>query len=91
MRLDCCKQRELDERYIGRQRQWKWKGVSYSVGVNKSTAPRTGVIRVANRCFVVSQSGAPVSITSVSVAGKRLFVFGENFDAGAVILLNGEA
>ena|SRR2546422_4668148 len=29
-------------------------------------------------------------IISASVAGKRLFVLGENFDPGAVILLNGE-
>ena len=32
----------------------------------------------------------PARITSVSVSGKKLFVFGENFDPGAVILLNGE-
>ena len=29
-------------------------------------------------------------ITSASVAAKKLFIFGENFDDGAVILLNGE-
>ena len=29
-------------------------------------------------------------IIAASVAGKRLFVFGENFDPGAVILLNGK-
>ena len=29
-------------------------------------------------------------IVSASVQGKKLFVLGENFDAGAVILLNGE-
>jgi hypothetical protein len=32
----------------------------------------------------------PARITSVSVLGKKLFVFGENFDPGAVILLNSE-
>ena len=34
---------------------------------------------------------APPRITSASVRGKKLFVLGENFDDGAVILLNGEA
>lgn len=33
---------------------------------------------------------APV-ITSAEISGKSLFVFGKNFDDGAVILLNGEA
>jgi len=37
----------------------------------------------------VTQSGLPVSIISASVDGKRLFVVGENFDAGGVILRNG--
>lgn len=35
-------------------------------------------------------SGVP-TITSVEVSGKNLFVFGKNYDDGAVILLNGEA
>ena len=29
-------------------------------------------------------------ITRAAVAGKKLFVFGDHFDPGAVILLNGE-
>ena len=29
-------------------------------------------------------------ISSTTVVGKKLFVFGENFDPGAVVLLNGE-
>jgi N-acetylneuraminic acid mutarotase len=33
---------------------------------------------------------ASPKIVSASVAGKKLFVYGENFDIGAVILLNGE-
>jgi WD40 repeat protein len=32
----------------------------------------------------------PPRIIGASVSGKKLFVFGENFDPGAVILLNGE-
>ena len=34
--------------------------------------------------------GNQPKVTSASVAGKRLLVFGENFDGGSVILLNGE-
>jgi Tol biopolymer transport system component len=36
------------------------------------------------------QAAVPARINSVAVSGKKLFVFGENFDPGAVILLNGE-
>jgi hypothetical protein len=57
---------------------------------NTSTLSRTGVLTIAARYLIVTQAGLPVRITSASVAGKRLFVFGENFDPGAVILLNGE-
>jgi hypothetical protein len=32
----------------------------------------------------------PSKITSVSISGKKLFIFGEDFVPGAVILLNGE-
>jgi hypothetical protein len=32
----------------------------------------------------------PLRISGASVVGKRLFVVGENFDPGAVILLDGE-
>jgi len=39
----------------------------------------------------VVQSGAPVRINSATASGKKLFVTGENFDPGAVILLNGES
>ena len=34
--------------------------------------------------------GMPPKISSAAVAGKRLFIVGENFDHGARILLNGE-
>lgn len=61
----------------------------YSVAVNTSTSPRSGRLVIAGRSFTVTQAGAPVTITSASVAGKKLFVSGENFDPGAVILLNG--
>ena len=64
--------------------------MSYSVARNRSTLPRSTVLSIAARSLRVNQAAAPVRISSTSVAGKRLFVFGENFDPGAVILLNGE-
>ena len=63
--------------------------VSYFVAAN-GTLPRTGILSIAARSLSITQAGAPVTITSASVAGKKLFVSGENFDPGAVILLNGE-
>lgn len=65
--------------------------VSYSVAPNESTAtaPRTGIIAIGGRFLTVTQAGAPVRINNASVSGKELFVFGENFDLGAVILING--
>jgi photosystem II stability/assembly factor-like uncharacterized protein len=63
--------------------------VSYSVAANESTATRIGSIGVAGRFLTVSQTSVPLRINNATVSGKRLFVFGENFDPGAVILLNG--
>ena len=65
--------------------------VSYSVAANDTTAPRASAFSVDSHVFIVTQAGALVRITRVSVVGKRLFLFGENFDPGAVILLNAEA
>jgi photosystem II stability/assembly factor-like uncharacterized protein len=64
--------------------------VSYSVQPNPVTLARTGVVVIAARAFTITQAGLPVRITSASVRGRKLFVNGEHFDAGAVILLNGE-
>jgi hypothetical protein len=64
--------------------------VSYSVAANESTAPRTGRISIDARDLKVTQAGVPVRINRAMVSGRALFVFGENFDPGAVILLNGE-
>lgn len=63
--------------------------VSYSVAPNESTASRKGLIGIAARFLTVTQAGVPVTIATVSVVGKKLIVLGENFDPGAVILLNG--
>ena len=64
----------------------------YSVAPNETTAtaPRTGIIGIGARFLTVTQAGAPVRINKATVSGKKLLVTGENFDAGAVILLNGE-
>lgn len=64
--------------------------VVYSAAANSSTSSRTAGLIVTGRGINITQSGVPVRIASASVSGKRLFVFGENFDPGAVILLNGE-
>ena len=66
--------------------------VSYSVAPNVSTttATRIGIIGIAARFLTVTQAGAPVRIAGATVSGKQLFVTGENFDPGAVILRNGE-
>lgn len=64
----------------------------YSVAPNEATAtaPRTGIIGIGARFLTVTQAGAPVRINIATVSGKKLVVFGENFDPAAVILLNGE-
>jgi len=64
--------------------------VFFSVAANPSTSPRTGAVIIAGRSFVVSQAGAAVRIAKALVSGKKLFITGENFDPGAVILLNDE-
>ena len=38
----------------------------------------------------LSKQAGSLKITAASVAGKKLFVFGESFESGAVILLDGE-
>jgi hypothetical protein len=64
--------------------------VNYTVAANTDTGSRTGRLIVALRAFTITQAGLPVRITSASVIGKKLFINGENFDPGAMILLNGE-
>jgi len=38
----------------------------------------------------LSKQASSLKITGASVAGKKLFVYGDNFDSGTVILLDGE-
>jgi photosystem II stability/assembly factor-like uncharacterized protein len=64
--------------------------VSYSVKPNESTALRRGGVTIGGRVLKVKQAGLPVRISRAVVSGKKLFVTGENFDPGAVLLLNGQ-
>jgi Tol biopolymer transport system component len=64
--------------------------VGYLVASNTSTSSRTAGIIVAGHIVSITQAGVPVRIANASVSGKKLFIIGENFDPGAVILLNGD-
>jgi hypothetical protein len=66
--------------------------ISYSVASNSDNDSRTGAITVQGQTFAVSQDGIggrPI-ITSAVRDGKRLLVYGINFDDSSVLLLNGE-
>ena len=66
--------------------------VNYSVALNTSTNSRTGTITLKGQTFTVYQdafSSQPL-ITGVFRTGKKMFLYGFNFDGGSVILLNGE-
>ena len=65
--------------------------LSYTVALNESTAQRTGRLGIGGRVLKVTQAGVPVRIFRASAVGKKLFVEGENFDPGSILLLNGEA
>ncbi|MFY9611076.1 MAG: hypothetical protein WAU45_21000 [Blastocatellia bacterium] len=66
--------------------------VSYSVAAHTSSIhPRIATLILGGHSFRVTQAGIPLLITWARVvAGKKLFVYGENFEIGAVILLNGK-
>ncbi|MEN3333031.1 MAG: hypothetical protein V7641_2396 [Blastocatellia bacterium] len=64
--------------------------VSYTVAAYDGHAARTGTLTIAEQTLTVAQAGTDPVIIAVSIAGKHLIVRGENFDSGAVILLNGE-
>jgi Viral BACON domain len=66
--------------------------INYAVALNTNTASRTGTIKVQEQTFNVFQDGAsavPV-ITSAVRNGKKLMIYGLNFDGGSVLLLNDE-
>lgn len=66
--------------------------ISYSVAVNTSSDSRTGRIMLQGQSFDVYQDadGSNPLITSAVRDRKKLYIYGLNFDSGAVILLNGE-
>src|SRR5215510_2208207 len=55
-----------------------------------STRSRITTLLIGGQSITIIQTGVPLLITGAAVERKRLLVFGENFDPGAVILLNGE-
>jgi uncharacterized protein DUF4114/BACON domain-containing protein len=66
--------------------------VNYAVALNTSADSRTGTITLQGQTFTVYQdadSSQPL-ITGALRTGKKLFIYGINFDLGSVILLNGE-
>lgn len=66
--------------------------IRYSVSSNQSSDSRSGTISLEAGSFTVYQDGlgsGPV-ITSTSREGKRLYIYGINFDSGSIILLNGD-
>jgi hypothetical protein len=66
--------------------------IRYSVSANPDSDSRSGTISVQGDSFTVYQDGlgAGPEITSISRVGKKVFVYGVNFDSGSVILLNGD-
>ncbi len=63
--------------------------VNYSVAGNISMSPRITTLVISGRSFTVTQAGLALLIFNAYVSGKQLVVRGENFEIGAVILLNG--
>lgn len=66
--------------------------INYSVAVNTSPDSRTGRITLQGESFNVYQDGGGTGplITSAVRNGKKLYIYGLNFDGAAVILINGE-
>ena len=63
-----------------------------SDGTLTMVGPPFGLGQGASPAFIAGypSSGCDVSITRVEISGKKLFVFGNNFDDGSVVLLDGE-
>ncbi len=67
--------------------------VRYSVAANTETASRTATITVQGETFTVSQDAAgaqPIITSTYRKNARKIFLYGINFDAGSIILLNGE-
>lgn len=95
----------VSSRYIAQWNGSQWQalggGVTFGSGVSAIALAGNDVFiggsfnilgDKVSYCFArwFAPAVAPPRITSASVRGKKLFVLGENFDDGAVILLNGE-
>ncbi|HXG65950.1 MAG TPA: BACON domain-containing protein [Blastocatellia bacterium] len=65
--------------------------ITYSVEPNADADERIGTINVGGQTFTVRQAGTrPVmKLTGMEKKGKKLMVFGENFDSGAKVMING--
>jgi Metallo-peptidase family M12B Reprolysin-like len=63
--------------------------VNYLVATNTG-ASRTATMTVAGHVVNITQAAAELRITGATVSGKKLFIEGQGFDAGAVVLLNGQ-
>jgi len=66
--------------------------INYTVAVNPNPNSRTGTVDAQGQTFTVFQDGDadwPV-ITGTLRSGKKVFVYGLNFDMDTGILLNGE-
>jgi hypothetical protein len=66
--------------------------VRYSVAPNQNADSRSGTISLQSGAFTVYQDGlgsGPL-IMSTTREGKRVYLYGINFDSGSVILLNGD-
>jgi hypothetical protein len=64
--------------------------VSFTVAAN-SGASRSASINVAGQIFTVNQAGLPVPvIENIVISGKKIFIFGRNFDIGARVFFNGQ-
>lgn len=65
--------------------------VEFSVAVNNSsTHPRITTLLIDGRSLTITQAGAPLLVTRAEVFGKNLYVYGEKFVPGALILVNGD-
>jgi hypothetical protein len=67
--------------------------VRYSVAANAGMSSRTSSITIADQMLTITQAALDIkrpNIANAAIAAKNLIVTGDNFDAGALILLNGE-
>jgi len=64
--------------------------LTVTIAPNTNVQARTGTVSIADQTFTTTQEGAP-TITNVTASGKNIEVQGQNFDPGAIVLVNGVA